>query len=181
MIDVSSNNHSLGGQIDYGLVARAGYGAVMVKCSEGLTYRNPWRKLDGEGFHAKGLHVGYYHFARPDVGDAAEQADFAIAAIAGLPRDIGLALDLEVSGGLSEHDLTTWAKNFLARVSQHAIGAPIYSNVDFMTKLPELPFGHRLWLASWGKSPTVPVWAWQQGQTVVPGIHGETDYGIWYG
>lgn len=181
MLDVSSNNHSLGAKIDYGMVAKAGYGAVMIKCSEGMNYRNPYRAPDGNGFHSVGLHVGYYHFARPSIGSAAEQANFAIEAINGLPRDIGLALDLETTGGLSVANLETWAENFLARVAQNAIGSPLYCNPDYLHLLPKAPFGHKLWLASWTKPPTMPVWAWQTGQSVVPGIEGQTDVGIWYG
>lgn len=196
MIDVSSNNHPMNALVNWAMVRKAGYRAVMVKSSEGLNYRNPWRQPDAVGAHAAGLHIGFYHFARPAVGNAAAEADYAIAAIEGLPRDIGLALDLEVTGGLTWSELATWAKNFLARVAQHDIGSPIYSDPAFMEQMPELPFGHKLWLADWGVTPgpevtlTYPggskqmhrVWAWQTGAARVPGVPSAVcDVGVFYG
>lgn len=181
MIDLSSNNHHEGHPIDWVTVHAAGYRAVMIKCTEGLTYQNPYRVEDSQKAKAAGLHVGFYHFAVPRVGEAARQADFAIQSIKGLPRDIGLALDLEQSNGLSWSALDTFGENFLANVAKKAIGSPLYCNPDWLAHLDKAPWGHKLWLASWGKQPHNQVWAWQSGQRLVPGIAGMTDVGVFYG
>lgn len=182
MIDVSSNNHPNRESINWPEVHRAGYKAVMIKCSEGTDYVNPWRISDGHGAVAAGMLVGYYHFARPVVGHAEREAWFALNAINGLPRSIGLALDLEDTGALNPAELATWAKTFLATIAAKNIGSPIYSYRYFIdNNLPGFPFGHHVWLASPGVPPRFNVWAWQSGQKEVPGIPGLTDVGMFYG
>ena len=181
MVDVSSNNHVNEQPITWENVYSAGYRGVMIKATEGIDYTNPWMERDAKAAHGALLHVGYYHYARPAVGNAAEQATYALDAIQGLPRDIGLALDFEETGGLSWELLQVWCKNFLAEVASHKCGSPLYTDPDFMAHMPEAPFGHKLWLASWGRRPRRAVWAWQSGEAVVPGIPGLTDVGWYYG
>lgn len=181
MIDVSSNNHPGNKPIDWKSVRKAGYQGVMIKCTEGVSYTNPWLKPDAIEANRAQLHTGFYHFARPSVGNALAQAEFALTSIANLPRDLGLALDLEVNAGISWPDLSTWAENFLARISQANIGSPIYLNNYFLSQLPAAPFGHKLWLASPSSIPRRHCWMWQQAAKPVKGIEGLVDINAFNG
>lgn len=182
MFDVSSNNHPGNVAIDYKKAKKGGYSGVIIKCTEGTDYTNPWLRNDAISANAAGLHVGFYHFAHPSKSSASDQANYALRAIKNLPRDIGLTLDLELQEGMSWTDLATWAKFFLETVSMQKVGAPIYLNDNFLSNLPDAPFGHKLWLASPGHTPRRTVWMWQKSWTgVVPGVPGECDIDQFYG
>lgn len=190
MIDVSSNNHPDDRPINWNAVAHTETGldidGVMIKCTEGMPgnreYINPWLARDAHGAHAAGLHIGYYHFAWPRIDDSEQQCEFALETIKGLPRDLGLALDLEEQNGLSWDQLSEWAFEFLSRISADNISAPLYSNQNFLSNMPKAPFNHKLWFASPSFRPRHHVWAWQHTATArVNGIVGDVDLSVVYG
>lgn len=178
MIDVSSINHPDTRPIEWSVVKLAGYYAVMIKASEGDGYVNPWLEVDARAANHAGLLVGYYHFARPGLGGADDQAEYALGAISGLPRDLGLALDLEVTEGRPWNDLTAWAREFHERALMVVDHAPLYTPPSFLERLENAPWGERLWLPSTAR-PRREVWAWQTTEPrKVPGIGGLTDVGF---
>lgn len=178
MVDVSSDNHINDEQIQWARVKHAGYLAVMVKASEGVDYVNPWLKADGEGAAAASLEVGYYHFAHPGDLDPEGEAAHALAAIEGLPRTMGLALDLEVVEGQSWAQLAGFARAFHAAALKVVEHSPLYVNDYFLANLPGAPFGQRLWVAQTAR-PRRQVWAWQATTPVfVNGITVPTDVGF---
>ena len=177
MIDVSSYNHPNDEPIDWERVKRAGVGAVMIKCSEGASYVNPWRERDGADAWAAGLLVGYYHFAHPGGREPRVEGEYALTAIDALPRNLGLALDLEVVEAQSWPYLKAWALEFLGYVDQVVTHTPIYLDDHFLANLPGAPFGHRLWNPR-ATRPRREVWAWQEATpATVPGIAAPTDVG----
>jgi lysozyme len=177
MIDVSANNHSTGGPISWRAVYGAGYRAVMIKATEGLAYVNPWLADDARGARAAGLWVGYYHFAHPADAGAVDQANYALRAIDGLPRNLGLALDLEVAEGATWPTLATFARAFHAQARTVVEHSPLYVDDDFLANLPGAPFGERLWVAQTAR-PRREVWAWQETTPAnVPGVPAPTDIG----
>lgn len=177
MVDVSSNNHTDDAPIDWAKVHGAGVRAVMIKASEGTAYSNPWVAEDGHGAARAGLLVGYYHFARPSVETAEAQAAHAISTIMLLPRDLGLALDLEVAEGAPWGLLATWARAFHAAARKVVNHSPLYTNDSFLANLPGAPWGERLWLAQTAR-PRRQVWAWQTTTPqAVNGITGPVDVG----
>jgi GH25 family lysozyme M1 (1,4-beta-N-acetylmuramidase) len=97
--DISSNRN--GANIDVNAYWNAGHRWLFCKATEGTGYR--WFERDAviDRFHAKGGHVGHYHWLRPEV-DAAAQADFFLAAIKGRvkPGD-KLMADVEASTNYS--------------------------------------------------------------------------------
>lgn len=177
MIDVSSNNHPTGQPIEWPRVRAANFEAVMVKCTEGTAYVNPWLARDAEEASAAGLMVGYYHYAHPGQSTGFEQAQHAKAAIAGLPRALGLALDLEQQEGLTWSELAGWAIDFHTAALETVDHSPLYVNDYFYGNLPTNKIASRIWLAQ-TRRPRQEVWAWQlttPGQ--VPGILIPTDIG----
>ncbi len=181
MIDISSYQHPNDSPIDWCAVAGHGIRAVMIKATEGTDYINPWLGRDAHGARSAGLHVGYYHFAQPGLSDGVLQAKFVVNVTRSLPRDIGIALDLEITGGLSWSELANCAKAFLDTLSNEQIGSPLYINDYFLSNLPGAPFGHHLWLASPGSPPRRQVWAWQSSPDHVPGIGAPVDIDTLYG
>lgn len=178
MIDVSANNHPDDTPINWQAVKKAGYGAVMIKASEGTGYVNPWLDRDALGALDAGLLVGFYHFAHPGDNLPTLEATHALAAIMGLPHDLGLALDLEVQEGKTWAQLATFAKAFHATVRKKLAHSPLYVNDYFLDNLLDAPWGERLWVAQTSR-PRFECWAWQEvTPAAVPGIQGDTDVGV---
>lgn len=180
MIDVSSNNHNDDQAIDWHAVASAGYSAVMIKATEGARYVNPWLERDATGAQEAGLLKGYYHYAHPGESAADIEVNNLWQTVKDLPRSIGLALDLEVSEGLSWQALDAWAKEFMARIPAEVTNRVLYTSTSWLAQLGVVPTGTELWLASWGRKPKQETWAWQYGQLEVPGIAGLTDVSTLY-
>lgn len=171
MVDVSSWNHPGGKAIPWS-VLREHYGirAAMIKSSEDPCpanrfegYVNPYLVADVDGCAAGGVLRGYYHFAHPGHRTPEQSVETFAKTIAGHPHEVGLALDLEVSEGLSWATLAEWGARFLELLSEHAEWTIFYTNRSWHNALSGSPFGHRLWLASPGARPREQVWAWQYG------------------
>jgi GH25 family lysozyme M1 (1,4-beta-N-acetylmuramidase) len=177
MVDVSSANHTDGREIDWHRVHGAGFGAVMVKATEGIDYVNPWLTSDAMGAHDAGLLVGYYHFRRPGLKAASREADWALAAIKGLPRQLGLAQDLEVTEGCSWAVLAEQAREFHAQAKTVVEHSPVYLDRYFLDNLPGAPWDWWVWIAQTDR-PRRDVWAWQETTPrAVRGIVGPVDVG----
>ena len=181
MIDVSSNNHPGGAPIGWDKVADAGYRAVMIKATESVNYINPWLHADAHGARAAGLHVGYYWFAHPADSGAEVQALYCLQKIEGLPRDIGVACDLEVSEGKTWAELATFARAAVDFVAAKQIGSRLYTDSSYLNGMGLRLPASEIWFASWGRRPRQACWAWQEGYGVVPGCPNDTDYGLLFG
>ena len=143
--------------------------AVWVKCSQGVSYRTPYRAEQVSGARRVGLSVGGYHFAEPGTGSGVTQADFFLSS---LPKacDVQPMLDLE----WNEHrlpgpGLQTWIHAFCERVHGKLGRRPLIycspawwgENVLHPAGLsPEMTtyFGNRrLWIAHYDvAAPTIP-------------------------
>lgn len=177
MIDVSSNNHPNGAEIDWRKVVEAGYGAVMIKATEGIDYVNPWLGVDAHDARLAGLWVGFYAFAHPSKATGAATAAAAVKATAGLSHQLGLALDLEVTEGQTWEQLAVWAQDFHDEARKTFNHAPLYTTPWMLDQLHGAPWAERLWLPS-SQRPRREVWAWQATVPAdVPGIEGLTDVG----
>lgn len=180
MIDISSNNHTVGAALPWGALKKAGYGAVMIKATEGTNYVNPYLQGDVAGALAVGFGVGYYHFAHPGVNEAKAEVNHFWQTVKTLPRSLGLALDLEVTEGRAWVGLQVWSRTFLDAIPTEVKQRVLYSNPEFVDHLGTLPADFDLWLASWGKQPRTKVWAWQMGQAQITGMPSPVDVGILY-
>lgn len=175
-VDVSSNNHPSNTPINYDVaVTLSGVTFAYVKATEGTTYRNLWRGIDGRGFAARGIDVGYYHFARPTQGDPISQADYFLASIGDLPHTLPMVLDLEDGAAMGWDRLATWAELWLSRVEGQRYDTCLYVNRYYLSRLPGAPWGRKLWFASPGPNPPPECWVWQYGQGFVNGFTGMVD------
>lgn len=187
-IDVSNNN----GGIDWGAVAASGVRFAIAKVSEGTWFRDGYFAENWQAMKAHGLIRGAYHFARPSVRGAIDEAIYFVEAIRLLGQTLEdgdlLALDLEDpdAGG----DLSGWTLDWLKEV-ERLVGfkplvytSPGYAQAHQLGNRPEIG-AYGLWCASWGV-PTPPAapapWdlvAIHQyavgGPGSVPGVSGECD------
>jgi len=124
-----------------------------------------------------------YHFARPDLNDAASEARYFVVNLPNLETGDGVALDFEVGVG----DLAAWADAWEADVSAAVVFDPLFytypsfitehnlTNDSFLARFP-------LWFASYqGQEPSAPgkwktITIWQHSSTAtVPGVTGQVD------
>jgi GH25 family lysozyme M1 (1,4-beta-N-acetylmuramidase) len=172
-------------------VAAAGIVGVIAKATEGNFFHDPAFAGHVAGARAAGLHVGAYHFARPDLtaGDATTEADYFCDAIAphAAELDIIPMLDLEAEVGLAADQLDDWVLQWCQRVEARTgrhlgIYCATWFSGPHLSPNPALAF-YPLWVASWTtaaapKSLPAPwgTWAlWQYGGSAVPGISGTVD------
>lgn len=187
MIDISADQHPTGQPLAAKTIRVAGYEYAMVKASDGTNATvNPWTARDGKALEAAGVKVGYYHFAHPGQNGPHAEVQAVMRAIRGLPRTIGVMLDLEVTEGQTWAHLAWWAETFLGSLPSSVVNRSLYSNLYYLDNLnpPDHshPWGHHLVLAEWGvAAPTIPCWAWQSGLGEVPGIVGPCDVDVFYG
>lgn len=180
MIDVSSLQHVNNQPINWCYVEKSGVQAVMVKATEGVGYINPWLERDARNAEASGLFVGYYHYCHPGSNSPSTEVDYFARAIAPLKHQLGLAMDLEVTEGLTWPELADWGHQFLDMLALHTAWPIMYSNENFLTNMAGAPWGHRLWYASPSRRPRRQVWAWQNGTITVPGVPDQVDSDVLY-
>ena len=177
------------GQIDFG-VYKNNTNFVICKASEGNGYIDHWFGYNRTQARLMGIPLGYYHFARPDLGNTPQaEADFFCSLIDGDPIKEGevIALDFEVT----YTDCVNWCKAWLDAVSAHFGGMKplIYLNQSQTQGFdwsPVVNAGYGLWLASYnsqgqgqtGKWTSMAMQQWTSSQKV-PGITGNCD-GDWF-
>lgn len=153
LLDLSSNN----GHVDFHKVKAAGFVGVWLKASEGENFVDQLYSPNRIAALAAGLHVGAYHFARPDLHPktAEKEACNFCRTVGSLwsEHDLLPVLDFETKAGeLTSAQMVEWARTFNAYTKARLQAWPLfYSFPAFIMELkPKLPIGGGLWLASWG-------------------------------
>lgn len=153
-VDIS---HHQSRAIDLPRAKKNGLKWLYHKATEGTSFKDAnYSKRRAEA-KAAGLPFGAYHFARADVGDAAQEANFFLAYAKPLPGDLRPALDLETTEGMSLSQIRTWAKTFIA-VVEKAVGVKpvVYTPFDLGT----VDDGCIIWRPRYNNSNTPPVLKW---------------------
>jgi lysozyme len=183
------------GVIDWPKVKSAGKRFAYIKASEHTTFVDDMWATNRAQAKANGILVGAYHFARPDTstGDAVREADHFINTASPVKGELLPVLDLEVTGGLTDAQLSAWAKSFLDRVyARTGVKGAIYVSPSFWSNNAGnsqnlAQAGYKvLWIAHWttGSTPSVPAnnwggngWTfWQYTSSgTVSGISGRVD------
>jgi GH25 family lysozyme M1 (1,4-beta-N-acetylmuramidase) len=188
--DVASYQHPAtaaypsGKPINWTAVANSGMEFAFVKATESNTYTNPFFADDYADSLAAGLVHGAYHFARPAypiVSTAEAQASYFAKKIGNVntPDTLPPVLDLEVTGGLPQADLVTWAQVFLYRLRSLTGRTPmLYTYPSFWTDVLADPTAFArfpLWMASYGSSaPVAELWQYTDSASI-SGISGKVD------
>jgi GH25 family lysozyme M1 (1,4-beta-N-acetylmuramidase) len=183
------------GTIDWSRVRASGKRFAYIKASESTSFVDDRYAINRSRAKAAGVLVGAYHFARPDgsSGDAVAEADHFIRTAAPVKGELIPVLDLEVSGGLSDAALASWAKTFLDRVhARTGVRGAIYDSPSIWRNYAGdsnilAVNGYKvLWIAHWttASSPSLPADNWgNNGWTfwqytsdgTVSGISGRVD------
>jgi lysozyme len=156
-IDLSSYQPSFDWSAERGRISFA-----FLKATEGTTIRDPDFAAYWQRARKLGLVRGAYHFAHPRNGAATESRAFLATVRAhGLNAGDLLALDLEVSDGLSPARVAEYARNWCTDVHQATGHTPVvYTFLSFARQGNCAGLGHYpLWIAE----PSAPA-----GRPVVP-------------
>lgn len=167
---------------------------LIVKATEGVGYIDPKLVRNQSEARRVGLPLGYYSFARPDLGNPPEaEAQFFLDRVGTLREGEVLCLDYEVSKIQTQVD---WCKKWLDYVFQKTGVRPlIYMSESYVNGLnwqAVVDGGYGLWIAKYaipsspdasfnkGKWPVVAMYQWSSSQQV-PGISGNVDANVFYG
>lgn len=162
---------------------------VIIKASEGTGFIDPQLQRNQSEARRLGIPLGYYHFARPDLGNSPEaEAEWFKAAVNVAEGEL-LCLDFEVN----YTDGVNWCRGFLDHLSYLLGGYKplIYLNLslvggsDWSSVINE---NYGLWLADYdGSTDPIgvpwPVLALKQFSSTgsVPGVSGNVDLDVFYG
>lgn len=155
------------GELDLKAAKAAGLKWLYHKATEGTTFRDSEYASRREQARAAKLPFGAYHFARPELGDAAAEARAFLAFARPVPGDLLPCLDLEVTGGLTQAQLKTWARNF-SRVVKARTGVLPVLYCPWDLGLPNLRWVPRY--NDRNQPPTIPwdIWQFSNGQLGIP-------------
>lgn len=150
-IDISHHNSNMKDLSDLNQVD-----FVIMKATEGVRFRDP--KMNTYlNFLTPDKLYGFYHFARPDLGnDPEDEAQHFIKYIRPHISDRSiLALDVE-AGALKVPNLDAWCSVWAQVVDvETGILPMIYISAAETKKLPATAaLGCGLWIAKWGPKPT---------------------------
>ncbi|MDH6365187.1 GH25 family lysozyme M1 (1,4-beta-N-acetylmuramidase) [Enterococcus sp. PF1-24] len=195
-IDVSSHNGNIS-VADYQKMMAYGVTGVIVKATEGTSYRNPNAGSQVNNALQAGLKVSVYHYAHYTSGEAANaEAEYFANYVAelGLPKTVNMVDDIE-EGVMKNANLNPTTAAFTSRLNQ--LG---YNNVYYYTSLSWLnqssysgPFSvdqfgaKNIWVAQYPYQPDASMnWnngnaAWQwSSRYYVDGIAHSFDISIDY-
>jgi lysozyme len=174
------------GQIDWNTY-KDNTNFVLMKATEGASFVDHWFGYNRTNARQVNKPLGYYHFARPDLGNSPqEEAEQFCKYIDGDPIREGeiLALDFEVT----YNDAVNWCKAWLDAVSNHFGVKPfIYmsQSVAMGKDWSLVASVYPLWIADYtydpniynaqtGAFPKAHLQQWENNE-IVPGIHGYVD------
>lgn len=138
------------------------YDFIIMKASEGRGFRDPhldkYMDILRSPENAKWPLIGFYHFARPDLGNSPEaEAEQFLISIRTYTRYKPLvALDVEGGALFWSDDLDEWCLSWCKHVYEHLGYKPlIYCSSSETRRFKKCTkWGCGLWVAKWGKKPT---------------------------
>lgn len=150
-IDISHHNSNMKNLQDINMVD-----FVIMKATEGIRFRDPKMKTFMNALNKDHLY-GFYHFARPDLGNdpESEAEHFVNTVLPYISERSILALDVEANA-LNCGNLDAWCSTWVQVVDVLTGILPmIYISASETKKLPATAaLGCGLWVAKWGNKPT---------------------------
>ena len=184
-IDVSKHN----GVIDYERVKNDDYQFVIIKASEGKTYKDPAFGRNYRDAREAGLMVGAYHFFRKN-RTGQEQADNLLSVVRGKTLDLPLVIDLEDDWGngatVSRQTAIERVMQMIDILNKAGYQVMIYTNLDGYEKYyKNLLVDCDLWLCSFTGPDLLPhlphIIQQFSHEGSVDGVEGEVDLNVFRG
>lgn len=138
----------------------SGYDFYLIKASEGYGYKDSALDSHFNAVKSAGKLYGFYHYARPDLGNTPEaEADWFLSLVGQHAGNAIFALDYE---GDSLSSGQEWALRWLQRVYEKTGVRPVFycssSALPMFEKIAKENFG--LWVANWNvESPKIDPWS----------------------
>lgn len=181
-IDISAHN----GAVDFDKVAAAGMQFVIIKATEGATFKDKNFTANYRKARKAGLKVGVYHFFRFDVGGYMQALNL-MHSIRGRHLDLPVAIDVEEWSNPRDHtthDILTRLQAMMNTLEAHGYTVMLYSNKDGFEKFFSQQFAHYpLWLCSFtGVPDSGNMKLWQFSHVGhVNGVNGKVDINTFNG
>ncbi len=177
-IDVSGHNGMMNLQAAH---TRDTLSFVIIKASEGVTFRDKNFRLNYDKALKAGMLLGAYHYFRFDCSGT-EQARNMLSAIGDRELPLGLFIDVESHGnatGVPEGKIAERLTAMVEYLNLLGHNVTLYSNMEgyYSYIEPTVP-GADLWIASFKSvPPALPnLWFWQYSHTGrVSGVRGAVD------
>lgn len=178
------------GEIDWRLVAAAGYRFAVIRATVSSTYTDPRFYTNWDGAREAGLLVSAYHAVRPSAPADAQIGRLFDTLEARVP-DLPLVLDVELADGMSAAEISEAVRECARLVEERAGRKPImYTGGWFwnpnIVRSPDWA-DYDLWIAHYGvDEPTLPkdwtAWRfWQYSETgSVPGVSSRNTDLDWF-
>lgn len=141
-------------------VTPSGYDFYLIKASEGNGYKDSALDTHFNAVKSAGKLYGFYHYARPDLGNTPEaEADWFLSLVGQHAGNAIFALDYEADALSYGQE---WALRWLQRVYEKTGVRPVFycssSALPMFEKIAKENFG--LWVANWNvESPKIEPWS----------------------
>ena len=181
-IDISAHN----GVVDFDKVASVGMDFVILKATEGATFKDKNFPTNYRKARKAGLKVGAYHFFRFDVGGYMQALNL-MHSIKGRRLELPVVIDVEEWSNPRDHtthDILTRLQTMINTLEAHGYHVMLYSNKDGFEKFFSQQFAHYpLWLCSFTGAPeagTMRLWQFSHVGRV-SGVDGKVDINTFNG
>lgn len=181
-IDISAHN----GVVDFDKVASVGMDFVILKATEGATFKDKNFPTNYRKARKAGLKVGAYHFFRFDVGGYMQALNL-MHSIKGRRLELPVVIDVEEWSNPRDHtthDILTRLQTMINTLEAHGYHVMLYSNKDGFEKFFSQQFAHYpLWLCSFTGAPEAGnMRLWQFSHVGrVSGVDGKVDINTFNG
>ena len=180
-IDISSHN----GSIDFKKVEADGISFVLIKATEGASFKDNRFESNYSGARNTGMKVGAYHFFRFDINGTLQGMNL-LNAITGKTLDLPVAIDVEEHGNPSTptQSVVKRLNEMIELISSRGYDIMIYTNNNGYKRFIEPYFAdYPLWICKFSKPHNDIEWQfWQYSHWgEVDGISGEVDLNIFNG
>ncbi len=181
-IDISAHN----GSIDFARAAADGIDFVLIKATEGSSFKDPRFLTNYRAARRAGMTVGAYHFFRFDVDGKIQALNF-INSIGRLSLDMPVAIDIEEwanPGDIPTDVILNRLDQLISHLSDSGLRVMLYSNKNGHHRfLKGLSTSLPLWICSIPESPSGIDWhLWQYTHRGhVDGVKGSVDINVYNG
>ncbi len=181
-VDISYHN----GTVDFDKLREGGNEFVMMKASEGSTFKDPAFYSNYLKARRAGLKVGAYHFFRFDSPGVMQGINF-VNSLRGRPLDFPAIIDIEEWTNPITHStekVVSELRLLISHLEEADYQVMLYTNKDGYDRFIHGRFDHYpLWLCSFTRPAENVGWTFRQytHRGEAPGVEGHVDLNVYSG